>query len=365
MNRGQLAIGGLVLLALVVAALARQPGSDSPLPSITNSGPRGAAVLATWLRESGVDVVALDEPFAAFPPGLKTVVIAAPSQSELTSEETKVLQDFVQSGGTLVFLAPRDRLHPAIANWLELHSGEVAPLGDIKGIDDVGGTTVNVRFQGGATSDVHQLRISAERMIEVKHPSAVMVAEHSALWFVPIGSGEVWVGAGPDLIENARLELLDNARFWSAIASRGPIAFDEYHLLAHEMSAPRNLLASGLQLLVLAALFLWARAPRLGPVREEATTQHRSALEYVRAMATLTANAKVEGELITALKDDFRRRIEEELGIARTLPWPDAARELERRAQIPAAEVIAAAAETRFLPLSRALASLDRRLSAA
>ena len=46
------------VLAVVVAALARQPGSDSPLPSITNSGPRGAAVLATWLREAGVEVVA-------------------------------------------------------------------------------------------------------------------------------------------------------------------------------------------------------------------------------------------------------------------------------------------------------------------
>ena len=54
--------------------------------------------------------------------------------------------------------------------------------------------------------------------------------------------------------------------------------------------------------------------------------------------------------------------LEEEHGLSRALPWPDVAAALARRLQIAPDEVLNAAAETRFLPLSRALASLERRL---
>ncbi|MBL8909452.1 MAG: DUF4350 domain-containing protein [Archangium sp.] len=362
MSRGQLAIGALILLAMIVSAFAAQPGADSPLPSIENRGPRGAAVLATWLRESGVEVVALDQPLTAIPSQIRTVVLAAPSQTELSNEEVESLRTFARNGGAVVVLVSRDRTHPPLSRWLGLTHGEIAPLNSIDGVDDVGGTTVNVRFPGSATAGLQKLRLSAEYMTGLKREGAVPVTDASALWWFPEGDGEVWVSTGPDLIENARLELLDNAKFWKNLGARGPIAFDEYHLSAHAQSTPVSILASLAQLLVLAALFVWARAPRLGPVREEPATQHRSAIEYVRAMASLTANAKVEGELIGALKDDFRRRLDDEHGISRSMAWPDVARELERRTQIPANDVLAAAAETRFLPLSRALAGLEKRL---
>lgn len=362
MNRGQLAIGALIILAMIVSAFAAQPGADSPLPSIENRGPRGAAVLATWLREGGTEVLALDQPLTTIPANVKTVVIAAPSQTELGAEEVESLKQFARGGGAVVLLLSRDRKHPPLSQWLGLAQGEIAPLNSIDGVDDVGGTTVTVRFPGSAAAGLSSLRLSAEYMARLEHEGAVPVTDASALWWFPEGDGEVWVSTGPDLIENARLELLDNAKFWKNLGARGPIAFDEYHLVAHAQSTPISILASMLQLLVLAAFFVWARAPRLGPVREPPATQHRSALEYVRAMAALTANAKVEGELVGALKADFRRQLDDEHGIARSLSWPDVARELERRAQIPADRVLAVAAETRFLPVSRALAEFERAL---
>ncbi|MFZ5446927.1 MAG: DUF4350 domain-containing protein [Myxococcota bacterium] len=360
MRRGALVIGGLMVVALVLGWLARRPGDDSPLPSISNRGPRGAAVLAMWLREHGVEVVAHDAPLTQLPRGLATVVIAAPTHEELRAEEVDALRSFVEGGGTLVYLAPRDGAQPALHRWLGVHLAAPAPLVNEAGLEDVGGTTAKVKLAAGLLDGATALRLSAERMIEVDAPRAVEVVEHGALWWTPVGGGEVWLGAGADLVENARLELADNARFWSRLASRGPIAFDEYHHHRGATQVPVNLVTSALQLVFLAALFAWARGARLGPPRDDPPNIHRSALEYVRAMAALTANAKVDAELVTALRSDFRRRLEDELGISAALGWADAALEFSRRTGEAQDEFLAASREERLLPLSRLLARLER-----
>ncbi len=365
MKRGAVVIGALMVLAMAASYATRQPGSDSPIPSITNPGPRGAGVLATWLREANVTVIGHDAPLTGLPPEVRVLVIAAPAVEELREAEVDAVRAFVVAGGTLVYLVPRSGAQPGLHRWLELSSGEVAPLVTQAGLEDVGGTTVKVLFPGGLLAGARALRLSADRMFEVHHAGAVPVVEHDALWFLPEGRGEVWVGSGPDLVENARLELADNAVFWSRLASRGPIAFDEYHHHRGATVVPVNLLASMLQLGFLAVLFLWARGSRLGPPRDEPATKHRSALEYVRAMAALTANAKVEDELVAALKHDFRRRLQDELAIPTGWRWDEAATELARRTGVEAAEVLTASRELRFVPLARALAKLEQSLHGA
>lgn len=362
MRRGVFAIGALLVIALALNWLARKPGDDSPLPSVSNRGPRGAAVLATWLREHGVPVIAHDAPLTSLPPDTRVLVLAAPAFEELRAEEVTALGAFVEGGGTLVYLAPREGGQPALNRWLEVKLGAPAPLVNEAGLEDVGGTTVKVTVPASLLAGATTLRLSADRMLEVKARGAVPVTEHGAVWWLRRGRGEVWLGAGADLIENARLEVADNARFWSHLASRGAITFDEYHHYPHAGDVPINLLVSALQLGFLALLFVWARGSRLGPPRDEPPSQHRSALEYVHAMAALTANARVEDELVVALKHDFRRRLQDELGIATSLGWDDAATELARRAGVTREEVLAAAGETRFVPLARALAKLERAL---
>jgi len=359
----QLAIAALIVLALVAAFFSRQPGSDSPLPSAGNQGPRGAAVLATWLRESGHEIIEHEAPLTELPAGVRTLVLAAPSLSELTRDEVQQLERFVRGGGTLVYLVSRTRTQPALNEWLAITPGEVLELGSEPGVEDVGGATVRVRVAGGALSGLESFRVSAERTVEVGKPGAVPVASGGSLWWLPLGEGEIWVGAGPDLLENARLELLDNARFWGALAARGPMAFDEYHLAAHGAGLPVSIAASLVQLLFLAGLYLWARAPRMGPIREERGTVHRSSLEYVQAMAALTRNAGVEGELVAAIKSEFRRRLEEEHGLSRQLDWASVGRELERRGVATASEVTSAGNEGSFLAASRQLARLERALT--
>ena len=123
-----------------------------------------------------------------------------------------------------------------------------------------------------------------------------------------------------------------------------------------------DLLVTALQLVFLASLFVWARGTRLGAPRDEPATWHRSSLEYVQAMGALTRNAGVEGELVQALKTDFRRFLREAAAIPEAWSWEDADGELARRQSLPAGALIGAAQQTSFVALSQALARLENQL---
>lgn len=362
MRRGPIIIGALVLLSLVVSLAAQEPGSDSPVPSITNQGPRGLAALASWLKEAGVPVIAHDAPLTRLPPEARVVVIAAPAGEEVRDDEVEALKGFVEGGGTLIYLVSRQAPQPSLNRWLEVRGGPMPPMLTEPGLEDVGGTSVSVTFAAGLLEGAQRLRLSAERALTVSDEHAVAVASQSAVWWMRRGKGEVWLSAGPDLAENARLELADNAVFWGHLAGRGPVVFDEFHQHRGATVVPVNLLVTGLQLAFLAFLFVWARATRLGPVRDAPASWHRSSLEYVTAMASLTRNARVEGELVVALKAEFRRFLRDVAAIPLEWSWEEADAELARRGAIEAGAVMRACGEAEFVALSRALALIERQV---
>lgn len=360
MRKGPIVLAVLVLLSIVASVAAQEPGSESPLPSITNNGPRGLGALATWLRESGVRVIAHDAPLTQLPPETRVVVIAAPSGGELRDDEVQSLSRFVEGGGTLVYLMPRAAPQPSINEWLWVQAGPVAPLVTEPGLEDVGGTSVQVTFAAGLLAGAKRLRLSADRTLTSSDEHAVPVTSDGAVWWMKRGSGEVWVAAGPDLAENARLELADNALFWAHLAQRGPVAFDEFHLHGGATVVPVNLLVTGLQLGFLAMLFLWARATRLGPARDEPASWHRSSLEYVKAMAALTRNAGVEAELVVSLRTEFRKRLRDDFGIPLEWSWDEADSELARRGVLEAGILSRAANDGDFVSLSQGLARIEQ-----
>ncbi len=356
-----LALGALVLLALIVSFAAQQPGSDSPTPSTTNRGPRGLAVLFTWLRESGAQVSAHDAALNELPKETRTLVLAAPAGSELTQPDVDAVRAFVEAGGTLVYLVPRAAPQPLLNHWLGVHPGPLAPMNDEPGVIDVGGVTVKVLREGGAVTGVRALRLSAERMLSVTDPAALEVAEHGAMWWQPRGRGDVWLAAGADLAENARLELADNARFWSQLPQ--PLVFGEQHHHATVL-VPANLLATALQLLFLAALFVWARGVRLGAPRAPLPPAGGATIDYVRAMASLMRNAGVEKELVESLKHQLRKTLHERFGVPASWPWKEAAAETARRLSLPEQEVFTLLDETDFVTLSRRIATIERASTA-
>jgi hypothetical protein len=300
------------LLALAVAAGlgAGANVTDSPIPSAKNSGPHGLLLLSTYLSQTGHDVRLLETSLDALPDDLETLVLAAPEGHALSKEELARVDAFVRSGGTLVYLAARrSRVQRDLDEQLEVRfaPAPTQPITDTHP-DDVLGITDPVRIAGGALANAKALRLVTDDSIEVDATDAVPVTAFNLLWWRKLGDGEVWIAAGPELAQAARLELDDNLSFWSALAARGPLGFDEVHQ-APRPSPPltANLWGSGLQLLFCALAFVLAFGARLGPPRPTPVERHRSSLEYIESMAALAREGCVPAELAQEQLDRLKR----------------------------------------------------------
>jgi hypothetical protein len=351
--------GVLITVAAAMGLVTREAPPESTLPSVDNPGPLGLRALYLYLREGGAKVEAHRESLEALPPDVRTVVIAAPQARTVSPAEVEALERFVRAGGTLVLLTSREEKkgQPALEQWLELeqHSWLGANTQGLpQGEQDLGGTTVGVWIPAGAARGMSSFRVSVDKGITLGLPEAVPVAglkEAVALWRLALGQGEIYVAAGPDLAENRRLEMLDNLRFWDALAARGPMVFDEFH--HSELPPPplsRGLWVFALQCLAVGALYVFARGTRFGAPRPQLPERHRSALEYVQSMGWLARQAKVERELLPEMARHLRQLMQDRLGIPLALSEEEAARLLEQRSGIPPAHYLEARAE-----LARAL----------
>lgn len=312
-----------------------QPGADSPLPSTHNPGPRGAAVLHTWLSEGGGAVERLDGPLTAIPAGVEVLVLAAPTDREVTRDEVDAVERFVEAGGTLLYFSPRPATaQPELAKWLALKDTVTTlPRAEETTLGDLGGATVQVDVPRGLLAGARQLRVSADTGLEVED-AAIPVAQ-KMLWWRGLGKGEVWIAAGADLLENRRLQLLDNPQLWANLARRR-VAFDEFHFAAAPKVAwSANLWATLGQFFFVSLIFVAARGRRLGPGRPTPIRQQRSILEYVGSMGALLRRAGVEGPLAVQQRDRLRRLMHERLGIGLQLPSDEASRLLASHTGLP------------------------------
>lgn len=365
----------LLAAALGLAAGGGGGGEDDPTPSVKNPGPLGLEVLATWLRETGADVRALEAPLTALPADLKVLVIAAPREQRLSGEELAAVKAFVEAGGTLLWFATPEAVNTQrrLAEWLRAKRGE--PLGGLAPEDraDLGARTVRVQHPLGLARGVAALRVSSGFGLFFDDEAMVPIAG-PALWAKPLGAGEVWVGAGPDLAQARRLEHEGNLQLWANAAARGPIGFDELHHTPEDgPPLTANIPASLFQLAALGLFFILVFGRRLGPPRPEPVEVHRSSLEYVAALAALTQKARVEPALLQELHRRLRRQFHDRLGVAAALPDAEAAREVGRQlshAPEPIAALLlalarpGAAGPKEFTRLARDAASLELRIRA-
>ena len=220
----------LVTVALVLGLSASQQSPPhSTRPSVDNPGPLGLRALYLYLQESGAPVSALREALDAGPSlgDVRTVVLATPQARPVTQAEVRALRAWVARGGTLVYLAAREKKArpPALEDWLPLKDGPVLPTtadGLPEGEKDLTGTTARVWGGLGAATGLTRLRVALDRGLTVDEPGAVPLAgarDGVVAWRVAEGQGAVLVLAGTDLAENRRLELLDNLRVWDGLAS--------------------------------------------------------------------------------------------------------------------------------------------------
>ncbi len=345
----------LVTVALVLGLSASQQSPPpSTRPSVDNPGPLGLRALYLYLQESGAPVSALREALDAGPSlgDVRTVVLATPQARPVTTAEVRALRAWVARGGTLVYLAAREKKArpPALEDWLPLKDGPVLPTtaeGLPDGEKDLTGTTARVWGGLGAATGLTRLRVALDRGLTVDEPGAVPLAgarDGVVAWRVSEGQGAVLVLAGTDLAENRRLELLDNLRVWDGLAAAGPLAFDEYHQGTEPTREPPSAWALWVfvaQGVVVGLVYAVSRGTRLGPPRPILEEKHRSSLEYVRSLGWLARRAKVERELVEELARQTRRKMHERLGISPSLPEDEAARLLERSTGLPAADYLA------------------------
>lgn len=375
MRRGTLR--ALIVLILAAAALAtallsRGGRSESPIPSIDNAGPLGAKALFLALRRAGYDVRASSASLTALAADVRVLVIAAPEQREIAADEVTALQHFVRNGGTLVYLAPPNHSQPQLEAWLRLEEGPL--LEPDRSRDDSSGVTVPVRTIGSA-GPVQHLRVGADFGIEVPDGAPLASAGPvTVLSVLTMGAGQVWVGAGPDLIQNRRIELADNLGLWTQLAARGPMAFDELHHTLAPTRGSRALTLFALQLLLTFALFVLARATRLGPPRPALRDVHRPVIESAVAMARLTREARLEHELVAELWTRLRRTVADVTGTRPDVPDAELIRalttvrpelgaetaELQQRVSSLRARPRVSPAE--YLDLSQRIARLEQRL---
>jgi hypothetical protein len=346
--------GLLITVAAAMGLATRQAAPESTLPSVDNPGPLGLRALYLYLRAGGASVEAHRDSLEALPSTARTVVLAAPQARSISSAEVESLERFVQAGGTLVFLTSREKAkgQPALEQWLELEQSSwlgASSRGLPQDDQDLGGTSVDVWLPAGAARGSSAFRVSRDRGVRLAMAEAVPVAgleDAVALWRLGLGQGEVYVAAGPDLAENRRLELLDNLRFWDALAARGPLVFDEFH---HSEAPPpplsRGLWVFALQCLAVGLLYVFARGTRFGAPRPQLPERHRSSLEYVQSMGWLARRSKVERELLPELARHLRQLMHDRLGIPLALPEEETARMIEQRCGIPPAHYLEARAE--------------------
>lgn len=360
-------LGWLPLAALGAAALGLglwvTPASGvSTLPSVTNRGPQGLAVLMTWLSEQGFDVRAGEAPLTELPADVATVLLPAPTGSDVGDAELDALDGFLARGGTLVALLPRQASQAELARWLGATRGDLLPLDGVTTLADPGGLTVDVRLPSGPLAHVRRLRVAGAATVTLKGADALPLTAPPALWWRPHGAGEVWVAAGPDLVENARLDLEDNAALWATLAARGPLWVDQSHLRASSTDGfPPHLVATALQAL-LVGLLLFAAGARLGPPRAAPAETQRSSTEYVEAMASLLGRAHVEAALVAEVKTRARRLLQTALGLSPALPWREAGLQTAARTTLDAATVEALGQATDLLAATRHLAQLESAL---
>ena len=105
-----LVLGALLVLAVASALLVRGRAARlerSPYARIDNGTGRGARAAYLYLAESGAAVDVLRRPYSEIPADAKVVLAAGPVLREAPRGEVAQLVDWIQKGGTFVYLVPR------------------------------------------------------------------------------------------------------------------------------------------------------------------------------------------------------------------------------------------------------------------
>jgi hypothetical protein len=272
--------------------LRRQPGP----PSTYNAGSAGYKALYLWLREIGVPVKRLEDPFTELIREAEVLLMTSPRLGPEPGE-LKALDAWVSGGGTLILVS-----FPW--NAFAKHFGFEMKRGfsDKKKPDD----KESLSFQPGPYVR-GQRTIMSKIHAGVDYPKAQAIVHSrdvfgNLIMVLEEGKGRVIMISDPSLFSNLYLRSGDHARLALDVLlthlDEGQLLIDEYHHGYGRVTSVAAYLFQSeafvplLQVVFLVLLLWGAAGRRFGPARPLRKETERSSMEYVRAMAQLFQRVK-------------------------------------------------------------------------
>jgi hypothetical protein len=234
----------------------------------------------------------------------------------IDEDETKKLLEYVRNGGTLIY-APWDQDENELLTAIDVYLERAENRKEISTLVP----SQPSRFTGGVE------RLEARVRVWLDLPPGALAlyvdegAEQAVVGLVPHGQGRVILIGAPELAMNQALTRADNALFWRALvrplATKGPIAFDEFH---HGFTSDRSIAEFaaryGLQFAaaqLLLGVMLWAASlKRFGRPRPPPEDTRIGATDALFATSRLYREGKhhahAASAIAKALAADYARK---------------------------------------------------------
>ena len=316
-------LGGLgILVVLAVSGLLALESSqrevESPSPRTTYSASAGGyKALYFWLQTLNIPIQRWENRLGDLPPAASVLMMVDPELGPGTGE-LEALRGWVTKGGTFVLVASRPNA------FLKTFNLELAPG---FGMFHKKGDGEGFVFQPGPyTRGVRTLHSQGHPGLAWAQPGAVVHLRSGwgeLLVVLEQGKGRVIVLADPELFSNVSLREADHPRLALNLLlthlGNGRVLVDEYHhgygraTSVFDHLTHSKAIYPALQGFLLLLIFWAAKGRRFGPPRTLIRDEHRSSLEYVRAMAQLFQRAQARGFALEAvsrwIEEDAKRML--------------------------------------------------------
>jgi Domain of unknown function (DUF4350) len=308
------------LFILVLALFSPPRDNDDPTPSSYSTAPHGAKAAYDLLRQSGYQVERQSEPLEQWlsQAGNRidehtTVVFAQPFLQNVDGARGTV-QAILQKGGRVLvtgfaggLLLPQNavvaRRSQNECNAQANGFGELAASGDIRITPEAYWKTSDALYEAEYTC--------ADQVVAATYKLRTGVA----IW---------WASSSP--LENSGIQKADNLVLF--LNSIGPpttthVVWDESlhgdapFLLSYTKDTPLRWI--GWQLALVAALLLWSRGRRSGPLRPDPILPRATPIEFVHSLGSLYQASAATQTAVNDAYHYFRRRLERWIGISQTL----------------------------------------------
>jgi hypothetical protein len=327
-----LAIGLVVVLAVITALAAAQQTQAAVLPPLSSAStaPDGARALWMWLDDLHYAVRDDVAPFFSIPRDARLVLMLEPFPG-ITSAEWETIDDWVRDGGTLIVAG--DRFGAALTT--QHYTFTLAYLDNpVPALAAQTPLLASPPLTGAA--DVQTLAyFETERSDFVAHlaaPSGPVVVSFA------LGKGRVILSAAPYAFSNAGLKEPGNPALVLNLIlispASGAVWFDEWHHgvrpVDSQVVGPEDWLRrtpAGRALLYVAGVIFLAvllRGRRFGrPVPLPGEITRRAPLEYISAIANLGRRAGHRRAVLQQYHQRLKRRLGQRYRLDPTLRDPE------------------------------------------